>query len=35
MNKMLSQNEENGEKQYYTLNWYVTSVVLRDIELRA
>lgn len=30
---MLSQNKENGEKKYYTLNWYVTSVVLRDTEL--
>lgn len=32
---MLSQNTENVEKQYYTLNWYVTSVVLRDIEMHA
>lgn len=35
MNKMLSQNKENGEKQYYTLNWYVNFVVLSDIELYA
>lgn len=33
MNNKFSQNKENGEKQYYTLNWYVTSVVHRDIEM--
>lgn len=35
MHKMLNQNKENNEEQYYTLNWYVTSVVLRDNELSA